>query len=120
MASKKQGGPGKKPATSQREAAGAKQGPSRRTPPIEDIDAVIAALQERLGQLSHVVDVEFASANPDPAQLTQVFALYAQTASRLGRLLRDRQALSGDAADALAEAVGQVLDELSAEWGVTL
>ncbi len=36
--------------------------------------------------------------------------------SRLGRLLRDRRALSGDAADGISDAIAKALDELGSEW----
>lgn len=38
----------------------------------------------------------------------------------IGRLLRDQRALSGEAADGIAGALAQALDELSTEWGVEL
>jgi len=38
----------------------------------------------------------------------------------VSRLLRDRHALSGDAADGVNGAIGAALDELSAMWGVEL
>ena len=38
----------------------------------------------------------------------------------IGRLLRDKRALSGEAADGLAGAISQAIDELSVEWGIDL
>jgi hypothetical protein len=38
----------------------------------------------------------------------------------IARLLRTRRALSGDAADGIAGAIAQALDELANEWGVEL
>jgi hypothetical protein len=50
----------------------------------------------------------------------KLFSLHGQNASRLGRLLRDQRALSGQAADGLLDAIGKALDEISTELGVTL
>ena len=50
----------------------------------------------------------------------QLFALHGLNASRLGRLLRDQRALSGEAADGIAGAIAQALDELSSELGAEL
>jgi hypothetical protein len=63
-------------------------------------------------------------ADDDLALTTQerirLLGLATQAASRLGRLLRDRRALAGDAADGLLGAVAQVLDEIGTELGVEL
>jgi len=52
--------------------------------------------------------------------LAHLLALHGQNASRLGRLLRDQRALSGEAADGIAGAIAQALDELSNELGTPL
>ncbi len=52
--------------------------------------------------------------------LAHLLALHGQNASRLGRLLRDQRALSGEAADGIAGAIAQALDELSNELGAPL
>lgn len=83
---------------------------------ISDIISDLAAKQETL---SDYIQAQLAT-NADLDALTNLFALHAQTASRLGRLLRDQRALSGQAADGLAGAIGQALDELSSELGVEL
>ena len=74
------------------------------------IDAIIEDLHQRQITLSHYLDK--AAADENFSDLLPIFALHAQTASRLGRLLRDRRALTGDAGDGLAEAVAAALDEL--------
>jgi len=88
------------------------------TAEIPDIDQIIADLYARQKTISSFL------AAPDEgktiAELTGIFAIHAQNASRLGRLLRDKRALSGDAADGIAGALAQALDELSIEWGVKL
>jgi hypothetical protein len=53
-------------------------------------------------------------------ELARLMALHSQNASRLGRLLRDKRALSGEASDGIDDATSQALDELSAEWGIEL
>jgi hypothetical protein len=45
---------------------------------------------------------------------------HGQTATRLGKLLRTRRALSAESADGISAAIAQALDELSSEWGVDL
>jgi hypothetical protein len=54
------------------------------------------------------------------SELTHLLRIYGQNASRLGRLLRDRRALSGDAADGISGAIAAALDELSTELGTDL
>jgi hypothetical protein len=46
-------------------------------------------------------------------------ALFTGT-GRVANLLRARRAISGDAAEGMAGAISQALDELSSEWGVEL
>jgi hypothetical protein len=56
----------------------------------------------------------------DVADLARLLALHGQNASRLGRLLRDKRALSGQSADGLLDALGKALDELGTELGIQL
>jgi len=46
--------------------------------------------------------------------------LYSNLLGRLGRLMRDQRAISGEAADGIAGAIAQALDELSTELGADL
>lgn len=80
---------------------------------IEDIIADLAAKQAGLSQYidNHQVDTE---------TLILLLGLHGQNASRLGRLLRDRRALTGEASDGIAGAIAQALDELGSEMGVCL
>jgi hypothetical protein len=55
-----------------------------------------------------------------PEQYAVLLSLYGQLVSRLGRLMRDQRALSGQAADSIAGALAQALDELSTELGTDL
>jgi hypothetical protein len=61
---------------------------------------------------------------PTGAMTHHEYARLARLALEGGRtvahLLRDRRALSGEAADGLAGAFSQALDELSVEWGIEL
>lgn len=56
-------------------------------------------------------------ANIDPAKTLQ---LLSRGAGQLARLMRAKRALSGDAADGLADAFAKALDELSTELGIDL
>jgi hypothetical protein len=98
-----------------------------------DIADVIADLAAKQATLSRYIDRCFpagsaperdnsdgAMATPDLHAIARLLALHGQNASRLGRLLRDQRALSGDAADGIAGAIAQALDELSTELGVVL
>jgi hypothetical protein len=91
------------------------------TPPrdLTRIDQVIADLAERQAMLTEYIAAQVAE-GADIGDVARLFALHGQNASRLGRLLRDQQALSGDSADELLDAIGQALDELSAELGIKL
>ena len=84
------------------------------------IDQVIADLVAKQRRLSAYIDARLAEEDVSPADVARLLALHGQNASRLGRLLRDRQALGGPELDELAEAVGLALDELSAELGIEL
>ena len=53
-------------------------------------------------------------------QLGGMLRIQGQNASRLGRLLRDRRALTGDTDGRFEEALNRALDQLSAELGVDL
>jgi hypothetical protein len=55
-----------------------------------------------------------------PGEFAAVTRLAFQGARTVARLLRDRRALSGDAADGFLAAIGQALDELGTELGVAL
>jgi hypothetical protein len=88
-----------------------------RADPRVCIDDVVADLAKKQSRLSAILD----STDPeDLTTFTKLFALHAQIASRMGRLLRDQRALSGAAADGIAGAIAQALDELSSELGTPL
>jgi hypothetical protein len=56
----------------------------------------------------------------DPETLAKLGALVMSGARTIARLLRDERALTGQAADGIAGAIGQALDELSVELGLEL
>lgn len=88
-------------------------------PPTATITEIVRDLADKQRRLSQYID-ERLDDNATPNELAALLALHAQTASRLGRLLRDQRALSGDAADGMAAAIAKALDELSNELGVNL
>ncbi len=81
------------------------------------IDAIIENLYERQLRLDAVIDEILVANQASLVELTHLLQLHGQNASRLGRLLRDRRALSGDAADGISDAIAKALDELGSEWG---
>jgi hypothetical protein len=86
-------------------------------PQVCRIDAVIADLYAKQQRLSRYIDQNAADLTPE--QLARFLQIYAQSCSRLGRLLRDREALGGFS-EWMDKAFNQALDELSEEWGVDL
>ncbi len=84
------------------------------------IDAIIDNLYQRQIALDAFIDDILAADGASVSELTHLLQLHGQNASRLGRLLRDRRALSGDAADGISDAIAKALDELGTEWGVDL
>jgi glucans biosynthesis protein len=90
-------------------------------PTLEDgctIDAIIDNLYQRQLQLDDYIDQVLPDATIK--EVSHLLRIHGQNASRLGRLLRDRRALSGDAADGISGAIAQALDELSNELGADL
>jgi hypothetical protein len=55
-----------------------------------------------------------------PLDYARLAALSLAGARTVARLLRDKRALSGEAADGIAGAISQAIDELSTEWGIPL
>lgn len=83
-----------------------------------DLDEAITELERRLKQVSAYIDKHFAEL--EPPDFGRLAGLQAQMTSRLGRLMRDRQQVTGDDSDELAQAINQALDWLGEEWGVEL
>jgi hypothetical protein len=90
-------------------------------PSAVSINQAIAGLVDKMTRLDRITaEVQANAADTKPGDLMPLFRLYTQASSHLSRLLRDRHALSGEADDEFAAAIGQALDELGAEWGVDL
>jgi hypothetical protein len=83
-----------------------------------NLDAAIADLQRRLRQLSRYIDDNLTDLDADT--FVRLANLQGQLTSRLGRLMRDRQQVSGNAGDELTAAINDALDEISEEWGLDL
>jgi hypothetical protein len=85
---------------------------SRPALPIESIDDVILELQGRMTRLcEHMDQVD------DFRDYERLFALFAQSANRLGRLLRDQKALSGKAIDDVLENLALAAEGISTAMG---
>jgi hypothetical protein len=84
---------------------------------LETIDDVIADALHKQARLSAILDN---TADVDGEDLAKLLAIHGQNASRLGRLLRDKRALSGESTDSLLHALGTALDEIATELGITL
>jgi len=53
-------------------------------------------------------------------ELTRIASMVFNGSRAVATLLRDERALSGEAADGIAGAIGHALDELATEWGLEL
>ena len=84
---------------------------------LETIDDVINDALDKQARLSAILDN---TPDVDGEDLAKLLAIHGQNASRLGRLLRDKRALSGESADSLLHALGTALDEIATELGITL
>jgi len=87
---------------------------------LHTIDDILTDALQKQAQLSAFIETAVATGEIDVETVTKLLALHGQNASRLGRLLRDKRALSGDSADGLLDAIGKVLDEISTELDVQL
>jgi hypothetical protein len=85
---------------------------------LATIDDLVEDAMAKQGRLAAYIDNLPAEAGAE--ELCRLLALYGQNVSRLGRLLRDQRALSGESADGLLDAIGKALDEISTELGVAL
>jgi hypothetical protein len=85
----------------------------------DDIDTIITDLARKQAALSHYIDTHLVE-DITTEDLVAVLGLHATTASRLGKLLRDRRAISGEAADGLAGAIAQALTEAGNVLGTKL
>ena len=88
--------------------------------PLGTIDDVVEDLMEKQSQLSAYIEGQLVEGEADLEGMAKLLALHGQNASRVGRLLRDQRALSGDSADGLSEAIGKALDEIGSELGIVV
>jgi len=79
----------------------------------DKIEEVIRDLAVKHARLSQIINQNIDTA--DLNTLARLFSLHAQTASRLGRLLRDRRVLLGEDPDSLPAVIARALEELSEE-----
>lgn len=84
--------------------------------PVDDLKDEIALCRVLTGRLMRSLD-DADIATDDVVKLSSI-AL--RGAAVMSRLMKDQKVLSGQAADDLSSAIGQVLDQLSSEWGVQL
>jgi len=87
---------------------------------LRTIDDILTDALQKQAQLSAFIENAVATGDVDVETVTKLLALHGQNASRLGRLLRDKRALSGESADGLLDAIGTVLDEISTEMDITV
>ena len=83
-----------------------------------DLDARIRDLDRRIRRLSDYIDDQ--PADLDTGDYIALLNLHGQLTSRLGRLMRDRQQVSGDEDTELTQAMSAALDQLAKEWGIEL
>lgn len=117
------GGTGKRPGAPTKNQNALKHGQFASTPDTPlTITAIITDLQTKQATISAFIQKQMGAETDktDIEDLVRLLQLHGQNASRLGRLLRDQRALSGEAADGIAGAIGAALDELSTQWGIDL
>lgn len=79
---------------------------------LDDEIALARVILRRLVALSQV--------NRDIDTIVKLASLALQATRTIARLLRDKRVICGEAADGIAGAIGQALDELSSEWSIDL
>jgi len=84
------------------------------------IETIIADLAAKQARLSAYVDELLDEGEATPTEVARLLALHGQNAARLGRLLRDRQALGGGSLDDLQDLVNRALDMAGPHLGLEL
>jgi hypothetical protein len=82
------------------------------------IDDIFNGLAEKQAQLDRYITDNLPDL--DAEVVIKLLGLYAQNASRLSRILRDRAAITGETADELDDAISEALRLASHELGVDL
>jgi plasmid maintenance system antidote protein VapI len=85
---------------------------------LSSLDDIIQDLAIRQARLSAYIDRQGEAISID--EIVRLLHVHGRNASRLGRLLRQKRAISGEVADGLSDAIAQAIDELSAELAVEL
>jgi hypothetical protein len=88
--------------------------PDEVSPSEWSIETIILDLCIKQAQLSRHIEVHSGDLSAD--ELARFLQIHGQNASRLGRLLRDRRALCGEA-DGISGAIARALEELHRELG---
>lgn len=84
------------------------------------LDDEIALTRVLLRRLMEQIHRTPAGDDAEPTDYVRIAGLALQAARTVARLLRDKRAIAGEAADGLQGAISQILDEFSTEWGVEL
>jgi hypothetical protein len=84
--------------------------------PVDDLKDEIALCRVLTSRLMNVLSGSDIATD----DVVKLSSLALRSAAVMSRLMKDQKVLSGAAADDLSSAIGQVLDQLSAEWGVCL
>lgn len=87
---------------------------------IESVIHDLASKQKKLSKYIETYTEDETQINLEVKDLARLFQIHGLNASRIGRLLRDQRALSGEATDGIAGAIAQALDELATELGTDL
>jgi hypothetical protein len=91
---------------------------SRPDVPPTSIDDIFTGLAEKQAQLDRYITAQLPDL--DAEVVIKLLGLYAQNASRLSRILRDRAAITGETADELDDAISEALRLAGDELGVDL
>lgn len=83
--------------------------------PPRTIEDIFTGLAARQAQIEDYLNTNLHDL--DGKDLACIVALYAQNASRLSRILRDKRQMGGST-DELEKAISRVLGELADEWGI--
>lgn len=87
---------------------------------LESIEDVVRDTLAKMSQISDLIEEQRTAGDVELEVLIRLFAQHSLYALRVGRLLRDQQALSGDSAEDLMAAIAAALDEIAEEEGINL
>lgn len=86
-------------------------------PTVATIDDVVAALAGWQLYLARLLVHVASGGEPPSEEWMRLMELFSMNTGRMGRLLRDRRALQGQAADGLLDALARAIDEMRTELG---